>query len=114
MPSNRFGRREVAAPAPSRAVTRTVYCTNDECRNNVGGWPVRAIRATRERGFDFYALKDAAMTADAECGFMLWDGQSRGTLANVRRLVDPGRIPAEGEPGLGHAEARATRPSWRS
>ncbi len=69
----------------------TVYCTNGECRNNVGGWPVRAIRATRERGFDFYALKDSAMAADAECGFMLWDGQSRGTLANVRRLVDLGK-----------------------
>jgi hypothetical protein len=65
----------------------TVYCTNADCRNNVGQWPVRSVAATNQRGFEFYALKDAAMAGDAECGFMLWDGKSKGTLFNIRRLL---------------------------
>lgn len=69
----------------------TIYCMNADCRNNVGQWPVRAIAANDQRGFDYYALKDAAMTADAECGFMLWDGKSKGTLFNIRRLIAAGK-----------------------
>lgn len=69
----------------------TVYCTNADCRNNVGQWPVRSIAATNQRGFDYYALKDAAMAGDAECGFMLWDGKSKGTLFNIRRLLAAGK-----------------------
>lgn len=69
----------------------TVYCTNADCRNNVGRWPVRPVPATDQRGFDYYALKDAAMAGDAECGFMLWDGKSKGTLFNIRRLLAAGK-----------------------
>lgn len=69
----------------------TVYCTDGKCRNNVGRWPVRAVEATNQRGFDYYALKDAAMAADADCGFMLWDGESKGTLFNIRRLLSTGK-----------------------
>jgi hypothetical protein len=69
----------------------TVYCTNAECRNNLGGWPVRSIVAREQRGFDYYALKDTAMTAESECGLMLWDGKSRGTLTNIRRLLAEGK-----------------------
>jgi adenine-specific DNA-methyltransferase len=69
----------------------TVYCTNGDCRNNVGQWPVRSVAATDQRGFDYYALKDAAMAGDAECGFMLWDGKSKGTLFNIRRLLAAGK-----------------------
>lgn len=65
----------------------TVYCTNGQCRNNVGQWSVQSVEATNQRGFDYYALKDAAMAADAEYGFMLWDGKSKGTLFNIRRLL---------------------------
>jgi adenine-specific DNA-methyltransferase len=69
----------------------TVYCTDAACRNNLGQWPVRSVVAGGQRGFDYYALKDAAMAADAECGLMLWDGKSRGTLANIRRLLAAGK-----------------------
>jgi hypothetical protein len=54
-------------------------------------WSVRSIAATNQRGFDYYALKDAAMAGDAECGFMLWDGKSKGTLFNIRRLLAAGK-----------------------
>lgn len=69
----------------------TVYCTNGDCRNNVGQWPVQSVAAGKQRGFEYYALKDAAMTADADCGFMLWDGESKGTLFNIRRLLAAGK-----------------------
>ncbi len=70
----------------------TVYCTNGTCRNNVGRWPIHTVTANGERGFDFFALKDAAMARDADCGFMLWDGSSQGTLSNVRRLIRAGKF----------------------
>ena len=31
------------------------------------------------------------MAGDAECGFMLWDGKSKGTLFNIRRLLAAGK-----------------------
>lgn len=39
------------------------------------------------RGFDFYKQKDMAMANEADYGFMIWDGESRGTLNNVINLI---------------------------
>jgi len=69
----------------------TVYCMEAGCRNNVGEWPVRVIKAAGERGFAYYTLKDAEMAREADCGFMIWDGKSKGTLVNVLRLLDSGK-----------------------
>lgn len=68
-----------------------VYCMEAGCRNNIGGWPVRVIKAAGERGFDYYSLKDAEMARNADCGFMIWDAKSKGTLVNIRRLVALGK-----------------------
>lgn len=68
-----------------------VYCVGDTCRNNVGGWPVRVVETAGERGFDYYALKDIEMARNADCGFMIWDGRSKGTLLNTLRLVESGK-----------------------
>ena len=66
-----------------------VFCTNGICRNNIGNWPVRAVPAPgTARGFTFYVVKDEQMTREASVGFMLWDGASRGTVANIERLLD--------------------------
>jgi len=64
-----------------------VYCMANGCRNNVGDWPLRAVEAAGKRGFDYYALKDAEMAKAGDCGFMIWDGKSRGTLLNIQRLL---------------------------
>ena len=69
----------------------TVYCMDGGCRNNVGQWPVRVIEANGKRGFAYFSMKDAAMARDADCGLMIWDGKSRGTFANMERLVDSGK-----------------------
>ena len=59
------------------------------CRNNLGSGPTRQIepRGGKRKDFFYYAAKDAAMSRDARCGFMLWDAHSRGTLQNLVRLL---------------------------
>ena len=64
-----------------------VFCTG-VCRNNVGGWKTIVVSANAgERGFDFYALKDREMAREADHGFMMWEGKSKGTLNNVLNLL---------------------------
>lgn len=70
-----------------------VYCSSDVCRNNVGGWQVRSIATDAKReSRAFYVAKDRAMASDASCGFMVWDGRSKGTLDNMRRLLQRGKL----------------------
>lgn len=65
-----------------------VFCMQGKCRNNLGDWKTRVINAPSDkRGFEFYSLKDTEMTNESTVGLMLWDGSSRGTLANVSRMV---------------------------
>jgi hypothetical protein len=66
-----------------------VYCM-DVCRNNVGDWPTRHHTADphSKRDRHYYGIKDTAMANDASCGFMLWDGESKGTLTNVINLLN--------------------------
>jgi hypothetical protein len=65
----------------------TVYYV-DRCRNNVGSWPEKRIEPPRgSKGFARYAARDQAMARDAERGLMLWDGRSKGTLTNIKRLI---------------------------
>ena len=68
----------------------TVYCTGGNCRHNVGQWATAVVAppAGVRGGFDFYAAKDREMALHASHGLMLWDGESRGTLTNIRNLVD--------------------------
>jgi hypothetical protein len=65
-----------------------VYCM-ENCRNNIGEWPIRSHSAEpgAKRDRYYYGIKDVAMAKDATCGFMLWDGLSKGTLANVINLL---------------------------
>lgn len=65
-----------------------IFCAGATCRNNEGVWPLRQVAVPKGvRGFDFYALKDRVMAQEADFSLMLWDGESRGTLANAARLV---------------------------
>lgn len=69
-----------------------VYCVDGECRNNVGNWPVRTVSSGgRKKDFAYYALKDAQMSRDADYGFMVWDGESKGTLNNILNLIQQGK-----------------------
>lgn len=69
-----------------------VYCMDGECRNNVGNWPIKSVDSDgRKKDFAYYAMKDAQASLDADYGFMIWDGESKGTLNNVLNLIQQGK-----------------------
>lgn len=58
----------------------------------MGSWPTKQVEtANTMKSFAFYAAKDSAMAQEADCGFMLWDGKSKGTLNNIEVLVGMGK-----------------------
>jgi hypothetical protein len=69
-----------------------VFHTGTACRNNLGNWSTRsvAVKGTL-RDFNYYAAKDLAMSREANYGFMIWDGESAGTINNVLNLVEHGK-----------------------
>jgi hypothetical protein len=68
-----------------------VFCM-EECRNNIGSWPIRKIAPPNNRkDFKYYAAKDMAMAQEAGCGVMFWDGKSKGTLQNILNLRAAGK-----------------------
>lgn len=70
----------------------TVYATRGKARNNIGNWNVHNVDIpTNLKGFDFYAAKDYKMAKDADYGFMIWNGISKGTLNNAINLLEMGK-----------------------
>lgn len=68
-----------------------VFCM-EQCRNNIGSWPIRNIAPPNDRkDFHYYAAKDMAMALEAGCGVMFWDGKSKGTLQNILNLLAAGK-----------------------
>lgn len=66
-----------------------VYCTNGQCRNNIGDWPKQPVEFHgRDRGLEFYTAKDDAMLRDADYGLFAWDGKSKGTLRNICKMAE--------------------------
>lgn len=66
-----------------------VYASNGKARNNIGNWNIRNITVPSYiRGFDYYKQKDIIMANEADYGFMIWDGKSRGTFNNIVNLVN--------------------------
>jgi len=69
-----------------------VFCAGSKCRNNLGPWQQRNIPVARAlTGREFYAQKDKAMAAEADYGFVLWDGKSAGSINNVLELLKNGK-----------------------
>ncbi|MFC1541420.1 hypothetical protein ACFL50_03095 [Candidatus Latescibacterota bacterium] len=67
----------------------TIYCMEDTCRNNIGGWKTKNIHSDRKnKDYKYYSIKDLQMSEDADYGFMLWDGKSKGTLNNIFNLCE--------------------------
>lgn len=65
-----------------------IFASNGKARNNIGQWEVIKIDIdNRIKGFDFYAAKDLAMAKEADYGFMIWNGKSKGTLNNIINLT---------------------------
>lgn len=65
-----------------------VFCTGNNCRNNLGNWITKNIETTQARkDFSFYTIKDLEMAKESDYGFMIWDAKSKGTLNNIINLL---------------------------
>ena len=65
-----------------------VYYSGDRARINIGGWEEKRIGANKfDKGYELYKRKDKQMAADADEGFMVLKGATRGTMANIERLI---------------------------
>lgn len=65
-----------------------IYCVNNTCRNNLGDWEVRNIRYDSfKKDYKYYSSKDIKMANETDFGFMIWDGESKGTLNNMINLI---------------------------
>lgn len=64
-----------------------IYFAGLKIRNNHGKWNAINIKALNdEKGRALYVLKDIEMAKDADLGFMIWDGKSKGTLNNIQMM----------------------------
>jgi len=65
-----------------------VFCSGSTCRNNVGAWEQKNVHVDNKlSGREFYTQKDKAMAAEADYGFVIWDGKSAGSISNVLELL---------------------------
>lgn len=65
-----------------------VFCSGEACRNNVGEWDERhVVGDSKLKGRAFYTQKDVIMAAEADYGFVLWNGKSVGSISNVLELL---------------------------
>ena len=66
-----------------------IFCAGTTCRNNVGEWETRFVPSDRPRkDFHHYVIRDEKMIEEADYGFMMWDGKSKGTLNNIVNLLE--------------------------
>lgn len=65
-----------------------VYYSGDRASVNIGGWKEKKIGANKfDKGYELYKRKDEQMAIDADEGFMILKGATRGTIANIERLI---------------------------
>jgi len=69
----------------------SIYCSGETPRNNfVTGAKVRSC-AEAAKGLTrsaFHYVKDIQMTQDCDQAIMIWDGKSKGTAENIRRIKE--------------------------
>lgn len=67
-----------------------VYCSGETPRRNHGNWPVEALlikRTALHPGYSYWSQKDVKMVEDADVGFIVWDGSSRGSFIDAILLL---------------------------
>lgn len=64
----------------------TVYYSGERTRVNLGSWQEKRIFANRyNQGYELFKRKDEQMAADCDEAFMILQGETRGTMANIER-----------------------------
>ena len=72
----------------------TIYCSGESPRNNfVTGAKVRSCAEVAKglKGSAFHYVKDIQMACDCDQALMIWDGKSKGTGENIRRIKEMGK-----------------------
>ena len=66
-----------------------VYAPYGRAYNNAGGWLVKYVAPPIgvAPGVAKSWWKNQAMAESADCGLMVWDGESRGTFQNIREMA---------------------------
>ena len=67
-----------------------VYYAGDKIRNNLDNWQTVNVSSSL-KGRALYTQKDIKMAEDADYGMMIWDGNSRGTKANIEKMTSFGK-----------------------
>lgn len=71
-----------------RRYPNVVVFSMGQSRNNLGNWPTKYVHSEDSTGgFEYYSKKDIRMADESDCGLMLWDGKSKGTLRNIHHLL---------------------------
>ena len=71
-----------------------VYCSGETPRNNfVTGAKVCSCAEAAKglTGSAFQYVKDIQMAQDCDTALMIWDGKSKGTAENIRRMKEMGK-----------------------
>ena len=69
----------------------TIYCSGETPRNNfVAGAKVCSCAEAAKglTGREFHYVKDIQMANDCDQAIMIWDGKSKGTAENIRRIKE--------------------------
>ena len=69
----------------------TIYCSSETPRNNfVTGAKVRSCAEAAKglTGRAFQYVKDIQMAQDCDQALMVWNGKSKGTAENIRRIKE--------------------------
>ena len=70
----------------------TVHFVGETPRNNVGHWKTAHVETSgKQSGREYYAQKDHFMAQIADCGLVLWDGKSAGSVQNMFWLSELGK-----------------------
>ena len=72
----------------------TIYCSGETPRNNyVTGAKVHSCAEAAKglTGSAFQYVKDIQMAQDCDTALMIWDGKSKGTGENIRRMKEMGK-----------------------
>ena len=72
----------------------TIYCSGETPRNNfVMGAKIRSCAEAAKglTGSAFQYVKDIQMAQDCDTALMIWDGKSKGTAENIRRVKEMGK-----------------------
>lgn len=70
----------------------TVFYAGEEPRNNLGDWATRRVENVKKlRGRALHTQKDRLMADIADFGFVVWDGRSVGSLANIAEMIKRGK-----------------------